>query len=110
MERAMGIEPTSATREAIECHGFPSLVAPTHVSHGTLHALSNRVAQVAQLSRGSEGVSGCSTVPYDIPCLVRNEEAEGSNPFSSTTNFLNWFDLRNPWYNVKFAKFANWGG
>jgi hypothetical protein len=60
----MGIEPKSATWEAIECDGFPSLVAPTHVSDGPLHGLSNRVAQVAHLSEYSIGVSGCSTAPY----------------------------------------------
>jgi len=32
----------------------------------------------------SKDVNGCSTTPYDFFFLVRNEEAEGSNPFSST--------------------------
>jgi hypothetical protein len=39
--------------------------------------------------------------------LVRNEEAEGSNPFSSTTNLRNYYRLGNMPYNMKFAVFAN---
>jgi len=42
------------------------------------------VAQVAHLGDFSKDVSGCSTTPYDISFLVRNEEAGGSNPLSST--------------------------
>src|SRR6266850_37285 len=42
------------------------------------------VAQVAHLRLLSKDVSGCSTTPYDFSFLVRNEEAGGSNPLSST--------------------------
>ena len=42
------------------------------------------VAQVAHFKGHLKKVSGCNTMPYEIYYLVRNEEAEGSNPFSST--------------------------
>jgi len=45
------------------------------------------VAQVAHLRLLSKDVSGCSTTPYEFIFLVRNEEAGGSNPLSSTNVF-----------------------
>jgi hypothetical protein len=42
------------------------------------------VVQVVQLESPLERLSDCRTVPYLRFFLVRNEEAEGSNPFSST--------------------------
>jgi hypothetical protein len=42
------------------------------------------VAQVAHLRICPEDVSGCSTASYRFSFLVRNEEAGGSNPLSST--------------------------
>jgi hypothetical protein len=41
-------------------------------------------AQVAQIRGDLEKVSSCSTALYQVCFLVRNEEAEGSNPLSST--------------------------
>jgi hypothetical protein len=45
------------------------------------------VVQVVQLESPLERLSDCRTVPYLKFFLVRNEEAEGSNPFSSTKLF-----------------------
>src|SRR5882757_6773924 len=44
----------------------------------------------------SKDVSGCSTTPYDISFLVRNEEAGGSNPLSSTNVFNDFATLLTP--------------
>jgi hypothetical protein len=43
------------------------------------------VVQVVQLESPLERLSDCRTVPYLRFFLVRNEEAGGSNPLSSTT-------------------------
>jgi hypothetical protein len=36
------------------------------------------------LREEAKDVSGCSTAPYDIPFLIRNEEVAGSIQVSST--------------------------
>ncbi len=48
---------------------------------------NNPVLQVLHLRAPSFDASGCNTVSYWVSCVVRNEEAEGSNPFSSTNSF-----------------------
>jgi len=45
---------------------------------------NNPVVQVVQLKGPLERLSDCRTVPYRRFFLVRNEEAGGSNPLSST--------------------------
>src|SRR5262245_46000468 len=44
------------------------------------------VALVAHFTDYPKSVSGCSTTPYQIFFLVRNEEVAGSIPVSSTKN------------------------
>jgi hypothetical protein len=66
------------------------------------------VAQVAHFRRHSERLSGCSAVPYQNCGLVRNEEAEGSNPFSSTkllNNLHRFFELLELTTLPKFSRF-----
>ena len=45
---------------------------------------NSAVVQVVQLESPLERLSDCRTVPYLRFFLVRNEEAGGSNPLSST--------------------------
>jgi hypothetical protein len=45
---------------------------------------NNARNRVAQVKRWSKDVSGFSTASYEFFRLVRNEEAGGSNPLSST--------------------------
>ena len=45
---------------------------------------SPSVLQVLRLRASSSDASGCNTASYEFISLVRNKEAEGSNPFSST--------------------------
>jgi hypothetical protein len=47
------------------------------------------VAQVAHLMYSLKWLSGCSTEPYWILYIVRNDEAGGSNPLPSTILFNN---------------------
>jgi hypothetical protein len=47
------------------------------------------VVQVVQLESPLERLSDCRTVPYLRFFLVRNEEAGGSNPLSSTKITIN---------------------
>jgi hypothetical protein len=47
-------------------------------------APNSPVVQVVQLEAPLERLSDCRTVPYLRFFLVRNEEAGGSNPLSST--------------------------
>jgi hypothetical protein len=81
MERAMGIEPTSETWEVrgfvFDSQRFQNQPV-TRLGHERFSPdrEPKPVAQVAHLRRYSKDVSGCSTTPYDIACLVRNEEAE----------------------------------
>jgi hypothetical protein len=59
--------------------------APGHIAETKKTNTSNTpVVQVVQLESLPERLSDCRTVPYLRFFLVRNEEAEGSNPFSST--------------------------
>jgi hypothetical protein len=53
---------------------------------------NNARNRVAQVKRWSKDVSGFSTASYEFFRLVRNEEAGGSNPLSSTI-FSNLFSM-----------------
>src|SRR5215472_16012273 len=53
------------------------------------------VLQVLQLRAPSSDVSGCNTMSYEFISLVRNEEAGGSNPLSSTNIFSKLNNLPN---------------
>ena len=91
---------------------------------------SPSVLQVLRLRAPSCDASGCNTASYEFIFLVRNEEAGGSNPFSSTRNheclcgFLNGQEKRDArrshsdpswsknsnglrWHNLRFPRFSS---
>ena len=68
------------------------------------------VVQAVQLESPLERLSDCRTVPYLRFFLVRNEEAEGSNPLSSTisqkvTHVLVRYHVLDPSNDATLAQF-----
>src|SRR5271167_2967976 len=64
--------------------GYNQFVRVTRRTKRQREKANSPVVQVVQLESPLERVSDCRTVPYLRFFLVRNEEAGGSNPLSST--------------------------
>src|SRR5271167_3454121 len=72
---------TAMTRDL---SGYNQFVRVTRRTKRQREKANSPVVQVVQLESPLERLSDCRTVPYLRFFLVRNEEAGGSNPLSST--------------------------
>jgi len=83
-----GIRPGRDFREAQhmtgDLSGYNQFVRVTRRTKRQREKANSLVVQVVQLESPLERLSDCRTVPYLRFFLVRNEEAGGSNPLSST--------------------------
>ena len=85
------IGPSAYTRTARKVHRWSNLLLQFHQAENRVRheqqagsPSSPPVLQVLHLRAASFDVSGCNTGSYEFISLVRNEEAGGSNPLSST--------------------------
>ena len=88
------------------CPATTSLCGVTRRIKREREKANSPVVQVVQLEGLLERLSDCRTVPYLRFFLVRNEEAGGSNPLSSTNIFSKLNNLPNP---AKFDQLGELG-